>query len=79
MSYSIDHSIFDSSVDDVNMLSTKRDNKIIQSGRSIIQYEPAIVLDIVLNDSHPMRNSGRSGSRLRSYRNCACEVMLFSR
>ena len=58
MSYSIDHSIFDSSVDDVNMLSTKRDNKIIQSGRSIIQYEPAIVLDIVLNDSHPMFKQG---------------------
>lgn len=58
MSYSIDHSIFDRSTDDVNILSTKRDNKIIQSGRSVIQYEPAIVLDIVLDDSHPMFKRG---------------------
>ena len=58
MSYSIDHSIFDTSVDDVNMLSTKRDAKVIQGGRSVIQYEPAIVLDIVLDDSHPMFKRG---------------------
>lgn len=54
MSYSIDHSIFDTSTDDVVLLSTKRDNKLIQSGRSIIQFEPAIVLDVILDDSHPM-------------------------
>jgi len=54
MSYSIDHSIFDTSTDDVVLLSTKRDNKIIQSGRSIIQFEPAIVLDVVLDDNHPI-------------------------
>ena len=58
MSYSIDHSIFDRSTDDVNILSTKQDHRIIQSGRSIIQYEPAIVLDIVLDDSHPMFKRG---------------------
>lgn len=61
MSYSIDHSIFDTSIDDVVLLSTKRDNKILQSGRSIIQFEPAIVLDVVLDDSHPMFSTSGSG------------------
>jgi hypothetical protein len=54
MSYNIDHSIFDSSVNDVVLLSTRRDNKVLQSGRSVIQFEPAIVLDIVVDDSHPI-------------------------
>jgi len=57
MSYTINHSIFDTAVNDTVLLSTKRDHKILQSGKSIIQFEPAIVLDVVIDDTHPIFSS----------------------
>lgn len=57
MSYQVYNSIFDSSVNDRLTLSTNRDNKVIQNGKTVIQFEPAIVLDIVLDDKHHIFSS----------------------
>jgi hypothetical protein len=39
---------------DVNLLATKRDLKFLLTDVSVTpQYEPAVVLDIILDESHP--------------------------
>ena len=39
---------------DVNLLATKRDLKFLLTDISpSVQYEPAVVLDIILDDTHP--------------------------
>lgn len=61
MSWTVNNTIFDSSTDDVNLLSTKRDHKTLLSGTTTFQFEPAIVIDIVLDDRHPAFLNGALG------------------
>ena len=42
---------------DESLLSTRRDLKFIQKGAYVLQWEPGIVLDIILDDKHPIFNS----------------------
>jgi len=59
--YVIDHSIIDYSNEDEFSLSTKRENTYVSHGKSVIQFEPGLVLDIVLDDTHPKFSSGALG------------------
>ena len=42
---------------DESLLSTRRDLKFIQKGAYVLQWEPGIVLDIILDDKHPIFSS----------------------
>ena len=64
MSYTIDHTIIDSSRDDVNFLSTKNNNSNSQQGKTEVQFEPGIVLDIVLDHNHPLFKNEKLGKIL---------------
>ena len=60
MSYTIDHNTVDYSHEDVNLLATKRD-LYSQQGKTEVQFEPGIVLDIVLDHNHPLFKNEKLG------------------
>ena len=61
MSHFIHDTIFDNSADDQNSLFTRRDSIFLNSINSYIQSEPGIVLDIILDDEHPLFKNGKMG------------------
>ncbi len=58
----IDFGIYDQLNEDRNQLANKQDIKNVQSGMFLMQFEPAVILDIVLDDSHPLFKSGKIGT-----------------
>jgi len=54
--------ILNNSTDDVNKLSTFRDVKYLQVGENMPQFEPGVVLDIILDDKHPLFANGEMGN-----------------
>lgn len=61
MSYSVNQGIFNYSNEDLNLLSTRRDTKRTSESTFSYQFEPGLVLDIVLDNLHPKFKNEKLG------------------
>lgn len=53
MSYTVNNGVFNFANEDYNLLATRRDTKRSNESFFNYQFEPGLVLDVILNDSHP--------------------------
>ena len=61
MSYSVNQGIFNYSNEDLNLLSTRRDTKRTSESTFSYQFEPGLVLDIILDNLHPKFKNEKLG------------------
>lgn len=61
MSYKSNNTVFNYADEDQNFLSTRQENKILSQDSEFSQFEPGIVLDIILDDKHPLFENGSMG------------------
>ena len=61
MSYSVNQGIFNYYNEDLNLLSTRRDTKRTSESTFSYQFEPGLVLDIILDNLHPKFKNEKLG------------------
>jgi len=61
MSYTVNNNVVNTANEDYNLLYTRRDAKNLVENVFSYQFEPGLVLDVLLNDSHPKFKNEKMG------------------
>lgn len=61
MSYTVNNNVVNTANEDYNLLYTRRDPKNLVEDVFSYQFEPGLVLDVLLNDSHPKFKNEKMG------------------